>query len=247
VPRAVRRATLLVGIGVLCALLLNPSVPDARAGPVQTVPIAVDGQFLTNLSAPTIAPGDSGRLTFGVTDPARLAAPLDRLVLTLQVYAFNGFPGGGASFPAGTAPVLDNGTASNLSVTVTIGTLGSGATFRGSVGIATATSTPAGTLAVRTQVSFDLNGSAALLRSRGWFTDAEWANATELSNGSASLTTAGLNALNVSGIVPETAVLVATNDWTWALAAVLAGAFALLAAGVWLYSRRGPGSTGGNG
>jgi hypothetical protein len=237
-----------VCVGLLCVLLLSSLAPDARGAPVQTVPIPTDADFLRTLSAPSIAPGDSGRLSYGVTDPASLGVSITQVVLTFQVYAFNGFPGGGnGALPVGNAPILDNGTVSGPSVSVAIGSVAAGATDGGSVGIATSTSTPAGTFAIRTEISFELNGSPAILRSRGWFTPGQWANATELSNGSASLTVAGLNALNVSGIIPETAVLVASNDWTWALALVLGGAFVLLAAGVWLYSRRGPGSTGGNG
>lgn len=250
-PRAERRVPRLLCAGVLLALLvllLTGVSPGARAAPVQTVPIATDGQFLTNLSAPAVAPGDSSRISYGVTDPSRLTVPITRVVLTFQVYAFNGFPGGGnGSLPVGSAPVLDNSTASGAVVNVTIGTLAPGSTDRGSVGIATATSTPAGTFAIRTEISFDLNGSPAVLRSRGWFTESQWAAATELSNGSATLTPAGLQALNVSGIIPETAVLVASNDWSWALTGLLVGAFVLLAAGAWVYSRRGPGSTGGKG
>ena len=180
--------------------------------------------------------------------PAGLGAPLTGVVLTFEVYAFNGFPGNGsAALPVGSAPVLVNATASGPIVTVDLGTVASGASEPGSIGLATSSSTPAGTFAIRTAVAFDLNGTPRLLESRGWFSASAWANATTLANGSASLTNASLNALNVSGIVPETAILVASNDWEWALGAVLAGAFVLLGAGAWLYSRRGPGSTGGTG
>lgn len=238
----------LPALSLLVAALVVAAtfVPTAAAAPIAPVPIPLDRHFLSNLSVPSIAPGGSARLSFSVGDPVRLGAPLVRTIVTLQLYAFNGYPGtGNASLPLADAPALTNGTASGGAVTVDLGTVASGTTVPGSVGVVTASSTPAGTFAIRTAVAFELNGTPRLLESRGWFSASAWAAATELPNGSASLTNASLAALNVSGIVPETALLVAPNDWPWALGALLAGAFALLGVGAWFYWRRGPGSTGG--
>jgi hypothetical protein len=231
----------------LVALLLLTVVPSAstRAASYPPLPIPLDRQFLGNLSAPSISPGGSTRLSFAVTDPASLSAPLTSVVLTFEVYAFNGFPGdASAQLPVGNAPVLSNSSGSGSTVNVTIPSLASGSTSSGSVGISTSSDTPAGTFAIRTALSFHLNGTPYLLESRGWFSAATWSAATEAPNGTATL---NLSVLGVSGVIPETAVLVSSSDWTWALAALLAGAFVLLAAGAWVYSRRGPGSTAGTG
>jgi len=245
-PGRARRALPCVSLAVGVLLVVGALAPGAGAAPIAPVPIPLDRYFLANLSLPSVAPGGSARLTFSVGDPARLGAPLTRTVVTFQLYAFNGYPGNGnASLPVGNAPTLTNATASGGLVTVALGSVASGSTVAGSVGVVTASSTPAGTFAIRTAVAFDLNGTPRLLESRGWFSATAWAAATELPNGSASLTNASLAALNVSGIVPETALLVAPNDWPWALGALLAGAFALLAVGAWFYWRRGPGSTAG--
>lgn len=238
-----RAAAAVVGLLAVAAML-----PPAGAAPVAPVPIPLDRYFLSNLTLPSVGPGGSSHLAFSVGDPARLGAALTRTVVTFQVYAFNGYPGtGNASLPVAAAPILANATASGSVVTVALGTVAGGSTVAGSIDVITSGSTPAGTYAIRTAVAFDVNGTPRLLESRGWFSAAAWAAATGLPNGSASLTNASLAALNVSGIVPETALLVAPNDWPWALGALLAGAFALLGVGAWYYWRRGPGSTGGTG
>jgi len=247
VPRRAPRRLLRTALAALTIALV--AVPSAAASPVAAayppLPLPLDRQFLGNLSAPTVAPGGSTRLTFGLTDPASLGAALDRIVLTFQVYAFNGFPGNAsAELPVANAPVLSNATSSGSLVTVSLASLASGASYNGSVGIATSGATPAGTFAIRTSLAFNASGTAYLLESRGWFSASVWDRATEGSNGTATL---NLTELGVSGVLPETGVLVAASDWGWALGALLAAAFVLLAAGAWVYFRRGPGSTEGTG
>ncbi len=246
-PRRTARPGALTAAAATVALLLVvtgwPAPAFAAYPPLPTV--RWDRQFLGNLSAPTLAPGGSGTIAFGVTDPAKLAAPIDSVVLTFAVYAFNGYPGGGnGSLPVSNAPVLSNATGSGASVTVRWATIARGATESGSIGISTSGDTPAGTFAVRTQLDFRLNATAYRLDSRGWFSAATWAAATEAKNGSATL---NLTILGVSGVIPETAVLVASSEWPWAIGALVAAAFVLLGAGVWVYSRRRPGSSSGAG
>jgi hypothetical protein len=247
VPRATRTAPLGPVAFALAAVLLVALVPApaARAASPPVLPIPLDPRFLTNLSAPSVTPGGSGRIVFGVSAPAVLAAPLVGAVLTIEVYAFNGYPGNAsAQLPVRNAPVLSNSTASGALVTVSLGTLPAGATHAGSVGFSTSSDTPTGTFALRTALAFTLNGSGYRLASRGWFTQAAWDRATELPNGSATL---NLSVLGVSGVIPETGLLVRTSDWPWALGALLAGAFVLLGVGAWVYARRGPGSRSGAG
>ena len=69
-----------------------------------------------------------------------------------------------------------------------------------------------------------------------------WAAATELPNGSATL---NLTVLGVSGVLPETAVVVAQSALPWLLAGVLGAAALLVGAGAWVYFRRGPASNSG--
>ena len=237
----------VLSVGVLpVAGASGLSPPFGRPTPSYgNVSLALDRQFLGNLTVAPIAPGRSATLHYSLADPRKMAASLSHVRLEFQVYAFNGYPGDAtARLPVSDAPVLSNASASGESVNVTYATLAIGAPVAGSVGVATAAATPAGTFAIRSALSFSIGATDYLLESRGWFSAATWASATELPNGSATL---NLSVLHVSGVLPETAVLVVASDWAWALAALLAGAFVLLAAGAWVYSRRGPGSRSGTG
>ncbi|MGA9838920.1 MAG: hypothetical protein WBF81_08410 [Thermoplasmata archaeon] len=236
------RAVAPVAGTVVALLVLVALGAGARAAGYPPVPLADDRGFLGNLSAPYLAPGDAGAITFTVGDP--LSTGITGTELTLQVYAFNGFPGNAtADVPVSGAPVLSNATGSGGLVVVAVGTLTPGGlAYRGSVEVATSVSTPSGTFAVRAALTFEANGTEYLLESRGWFTAAQWAAATELPGGGATL---NLSLLGVSGVIPETAVLVQSSSFPWALTGILAGAVVLVGLGAWVYFRRGPGSSSG--
>jgi hypothetical protein len=239
--RSRRRAAVVATVAL--ALLVGGIAPAAlaSASPYPPLPISDDRGFLANLSAPTLAPGASGAVSFSIGDP--LSDGLEGADLTFQVYAFNGFPGNATTLaPVPGAPVLSNATASGASVGVSVGNLASGASFHGSVGIATSAATPNGAFAVRTALSFVAGGVSYLLESRGWFTAAQWSAATELPNGSATL---NLTALGVSGVTPETAIVVANSSLPWVLGGVLAAAFVLVGIGAWIYFRRESSSSSG--
>ncbi len=233
-------ATVAVSLVALLLSLVGPSGAALAAG-YPPLPVALDRGFLGNLSAPTLTPGDAGAIVFTVGDP--LSTALVGAELTFQVYAFNGFPGNAtATVSVAGAPVLSNATSSGGSVGVSVGTLGVGGLFRGSVAVATSSSTPSGAFAVRTALSFASNGTDYRLESRGWFNATVWSEATELPNGSATL---NLTVLGVSGVIPETAVVTTTSSYATALAVVLAAAAVFVGIGAYLYFRRGPASTSG--
>ncbi len=229
---------------VLMALLVVvPAAHAASAGPAgyPTVPVGLDRDFLGNLSAPSLTPGGSGTLGFSLSDP--LAQALVGAELSFGVYAFNGFPGNATgAVPVAGAPVLTTSTTSGPSANLSLGTISAGRTITGSVGIATASTTPSGTFAIRAALTFTANGSMYRLASRGWFTASEWANATELPNGSVTL---NVSRLGVSGVLPETAVLVTSSDLAWGLFAIAAAGVVLVGAGAWVYFRRTSKSSGG--
>ena len=214
---------------------------DGAAAPYPPLPVGDDRGFLGNLSVPALAPGQSASLTFTVGDP--LPTALSDAALTFEVYAFNGFPGNatGPVVVAG-APVLSNATTSGSSVGVVIGGLAAGGVVHGSVGVATASTTPSGAFAVRSALSFSSNGTEYRLESRGWFNASTWADATELPNGSATL---NLTVLGVSGVSPETAIVVSASSFPTILAGVLVAAAVLVGVGAWIYFRRGPASSSG--
>jgi hypothetical protein len=241
VRRAARTTRVRIAIVATAVLLLSAASTNTLGAGYPTLPLADDRGFLGNLSAPSLTPGASGALTFTVGNPT--GTPFSGATLTFQVYAFNAFPGNATStVSVAGAPVLSNATASGGSVGLPVGSLAPGAVYRGSVGVATSTNSPSGTFAVRTALSFVQNGSTYLLESRGWFTASGWANATTLPNGSATL---NLSRLGVSGVLPETAVLVESNGFSLVLPLLLVGAAVLVGVGAWIYFRRGTTSSSG--
>jgi hypothetical protein len=242
-----RRAVLVLVL--LFALLLPGALPPARASPSE-LPVADWGGFLAGIEVPTLAPGSSGVVAFTVADP--LGVPMANVVLTLQLYAFNAYPGNATGPVPSPGAMLQGGTSGGTdgppsSVSVSVGNLSPGGPGFSSPGSTTVlvvaqSSAPSGTYAIRTSLAFLAAGKPYLLESRGFFTAAEWENAT-----SAPGTPSSLNAtrLGVSGVLPETALLVRSNPFPVALAVVLVGALVLAAVGGYWAVRRGPRSRSG--
>jgi len=231
------------GIAATLVLLLAvAAVPSPAEAAPPPLPIAYGAVLLSNLSAPTLAPGSSGTLTFQVADPASFEF-ITAVTLTLEVYAFNAYPGNANSTLSSTGvPLLVTPTASGTRVNLSLASLTKGSVEAGSVGVATSDSTPAGDFAVRTALSFLANGTEYLLESRGWFTASEWAAATQLPGGA---TTLNLTVLGVSGVTPETAIQVSSSSWDWALTLILGASIVLVGAAAFVYFRRGPKSSSG--
>jgi hypothetical protein len=242
-PRSASRRLLplLVAASLVLGAFVGLSSP-ARAAPYPALPIADDSTFLSNLSGPDLAPGNSGSIGFHVADPTRFAS-MTGVTLTLDVYAFNAFPGNAtSSVAAAGTPVLVTPTGSGTVVNLSLPSLTAGTGEAGSVGVATATNTPTGTFAVRTALAFVANGTGYRLESRGWFAASLWDAATTLPNGSVTL---NLSMLGVSGVTAETSILVSSSSWDWALALILGAALVLLGAGAFVYFRRESKSSSG--
>ncbi|MGA8541997.1 MAG: hypothetical protein WB947_00415 [Thermoplasmata archaeon] len=242
-PRRDRAALLRAAIAAMLAVLLVllAPLPGARATGFPPLPLSDDRGFLGNLSSPSLAPGAAGTIGFSVGNP--LSVPITGAVLTLAVYAFNAFPGNATStISVSGAPVLSNASSSGGTVAVAVGPLPSSGVYHGSVDVATSTTTPSGTFAVRAALTFESGSTDYLLESRGWFNASVWAEATELPNGSATL---NLSVLGVSGVLPETAVLVEQSAFPTLLTGVLVAASVLVGIGAWIYFRRGPASSSG--
>lgn len=228
----VARALVVLAVAVIA--LTAASVPDA-AGAYAPLPVGDDQTFLSSVNGADLSPGGSGSITFVVGDPSTFQ-PITEVGLTLDVYAFNAFPGNAtSSLLTAAAPVLVTATTSSTTANLSLGPLLPGTHEEGSVGVATAANTPTGTFAVRTQLNFVANGTSYRLESRGWFTASQWAAATQLPNGSLTL---NLSALGVSGVTAETSVLVSSSNWDWALAVILGVSVVFVGAGAYVYFRR---------
>ncbi|MCI4326901.1 MAG: hypothetical protein L3K16_04610 [Thermoplasmata archaeon] len=233
-------------LAVVALVVLAAAVPPVH-GSTAPLPPSTWGGFLSGLNFPTLAPGASGPVGFSVGDP--LGVPMTSVVFTLGVYEFNAYPGNATGpVPAGGAPVFSgSGAGSSSSITISVGTLADGAATYASPGavdlfVAAPAGAPQGTYAVRTSLTFEANGTAYVLESRGFFSSAAWANATSPPD---HVSTLNATRLGVSGVVPESAVLVRSNPYPVTLAVILGGAVVLAAVGGYWAVRRRPGSRSG--
>ncbi|MFI5418619.1 MAG: hypothetical protein ACHQ2Y_06970 [Candidatus Lutacidiplasmatales archaeon] len=245
-PRNRRRWA--VASALLVSLLAAIPSGEARAGGLApTLPLADDGRFLSNLSVPGISPGAATTLSFTLSDP--LSSPLTDVNLTFALYAINGYPGNATGpLPTGSnAVLLEALGGSGSSVTLPIGTIGVGGSITSPSAVSVTVSAPPsaseGTYAIRSSLSFvGPNGSSYELRSRGYFSSALWDNATRGPNGTSTL---NLSRLGVSGVLPETAVLVRSNPLSLPLYALLGAGVALAIVGAFYAARPGSRSSSG--
>lgn len=216
---------LAVSIVLLSLLVAGPA--NAR------YPVLPDSEWsgvLGGLVGPTLNPGSSGAVSFQVGDP--LPSPLTSPYVSLQVYSFNPTDGGAPQAPsAGVAPTLAAGT---LGTNLSLPTLASGATWAGSVSVSVPAAAPTGDYAVRFSVNFSVGNLSYLFESRGYFSAAAWAAATVLSNGTPTI---NASQLGVSGVVPETSILVSGSSTPLALYAVLGVGIGLAGFGAYWWTR----------
>jgi len=216
-------------------------LPTASAAQYPPVPLALDRWFVSNLTGAELSPGSGGSISFTVGDPL-VGESMSSPVLTLQVYAFNAFPGNATSAVGVSAPpILVTATTSGASVNLSFGTIAPNGTVAASVAVQSSGATPSGTFAVRVALRFVADGADYLLESRGWFTTPEWAAATAGPNGSVDL---NVSALGVSGILPETSILVSSSNLSTAIYAVLGAGLVLVGLAAWLYFRPPKSSSG---
>ncbi|MCI4367317.1 MAG: hypothetical protein L3K08_06165 [Thermoplasmata archaeon] len=229
-------------IPALLLVLFLPYLSPAGALAPPPISISADSGFLSNLSAPVLAPGGSGLLQFHLSDP--LTRPLSQVSLTFELYAFAPAPGGSSSpMPSG-AMSLSGPQGSGTLILLTLPPLAPGSIEAGSVGVIASGGAGDGGYSVRSMLTFAANGSSYRFESRGYFSDAAWNAATQPA-GASGPSELNLSRLGVDGITPETAVGVHTDPWLVPVL-VLVGAGVLVAGiGAVYYFRRGPGSRSG--
>jgi hypothetical protein len=239
IPPGRTAASIAVTLGVV-ALLLVPA-GGASATVYRPLPVFTGNHLLGNLSGPTLNAGSSG--TMGLTVQDLLAVPMTGIALTLTIYAL-GSGAGPATSPIGNAltPIMTgtNGQ-SGGNITFPLPSLLRGQIATVTIPVATSPSTNAASFLVRTALAFVANGTHYFLESRGWFSPAVWQGATELPNGSATL---NLTQLGVSGVTPETSIIVQTSSFTWVVAALIGVTLAFVGLGAFFYFRRTRSSAG---
>lgn len=240
--RARRVATV---VSLALALTVVAFVPSgtASAASYGSLSVFTGNHLLGNLSGPTISAGSSGTLSYTLQD--LLSYPMSSIALTLDVYAQGSGAGpASTSIGSGVSPILTgpNGL-SGANITFPLPSLARGQVLSASVPVATSQVSDPTSFFVRTALAFVANGTPYLLESRGWFGAALWSQATELPNGSATL---NLSRLGVSGVTPETSILVQTTAFDWAIAALIGVMAVLVGLGAFFYFRRTRSSSGAN-
>jgi hypothetical protein len=226
-PGETRRLPVLLAIS---GLLILAGLPAGARAAYPVLPDSEWSAFLVGLSAPTLTPGGSGSVSFQLGDP--LPSDLTSVRLILQFYAFNPTDGGAPQpVPPSGAPVFTGGS---LTTNVTLGVLSTGTHFSASLPVTVPTGAPLGDYALRFQLSFTTANASYLLESRGHFSAAAWAAATVYSNGTSTI---NASQLGVSGVIPETSVLVSTASIPLALYGVLGVGIALAALGGYWWTR----------
>ncbi len=242
-PRpASRRTTSAAGLaGVVAGLVLLAIGSPGTAAAVPPLPASEYTHFLSNLSVPVTAPGSTVVLSGTLTNA--LSVNVSSVSLTFEFYAFNAFPGNATGpLPASGAPAFATGSGSASTTSLTFAGLTPNETVPVSASVEVPSGAADGDYVVRAGLEFGVNGTAYLLESRGYFSYATWTNATATGGGNSTI---NLTRLGVSGILPETALLVRSNPYPWVLYGLLAGAVILAAVGGFYAVRRGPGSRSG--
>ncbi|HZY92299.1 MAG TPA: hypothetical protein VFG07_05960 [Thermoplasmata archaeon] len=239
-PRRARRATVVLGC-VLVALSLSYPGPTAQA----VFPPLPEGEFIafvTNLTLPVVAPGGSAILTGFLANPT--AAPISSVNLTLQFYAFNGYPGNDTgAIPSAGAPAFVLSRGSSEVDWFDLPVLEPSASVPLSAPVSVPASALPGAYAIRTGLEFAENNTTFLLESRGYFNYSTWTSATTGQGGGPTI---NLTRLGVSGVLPETALSVQANSTLpYVLDGLLGGAVVLAAVGGYYAARRGPKSRSG--
>jgi hypothetical protein len=208
-------------------------LPVAGGTGVASYPVLPEKDWSTILGAlegPTLTPGAPGAITFQVRNP--LPGAIVAAQVSLEIYAYTPTDGGAVQPPpTGSTPTLGM---AGLGYNASKPLLPSNGTWDGSVPVTAQATSATGDYAVRFAVTFSVNTTPYLLESRGFFSASAWANATEYPNGTPTI---NASRLGVSGVIPETSILVRSPSPPVAIYALLGVGLVLAALGAYWWSR----------
>jgi hypothetical protein len=223
-------------VGVLLLTLSVGGNTSAAAYPV--LPDQDWSPILSGLSGPTLTPGQSGVISFQLGNP--LPVEMSSAKIALEIYAFSPSDGGAVQNPpAGSTPSLASG---GLTFNATKPLLAPNGTWTGGLPVTAPSTAPTGDYAVRISVRFSVNATAYLLESRGYFSSSAWAAATEYPNGTPTI---NASRLGVSGVIPETSILVRSPSPPVAIYVLLGVGLGLAALGAYWWTRSDSNSRSG--
>jgi len=172
---------------------------------------------LSDFKAPQIVPGSSGGYQFSVRN--RYNGTLENASLTIEVYKWATLEDAKDIGKVSDPPEISEGARQGY--TAPPFSLGPNQTTTEKITISTSKSTPQGTYFVRQMMQFDYNGTHLLMKSRGYFSNKEWDNATTNVNGSRAVGGINLTLLGVDGILPDSSFSVKEPIPMWPLALLI--------------------------
>jgi hypothetical protein len=150
-----------------------------------------------NFNTPEIKPGESG--TFRLTIENRYEKEMDNVNLTISIYA------SATSYDYKEIEDVIHPPKINregIEYVFGLGSIGNDTLGYVNFTIQSSTDTTQGTYFVRFQLNFDYNNSAYIMKSRGYFTDEEWENATSQADED-DPGKVNIEILDVDGIIPD--------------------------------------------
>lgn len=183
---------------------------------------------LSDFHTPQIVPGGTGTYQFTVRN--RYDGAIQNASLTVEIYKWATLEDAKDIGMVSDPPQIKEGLKQSYS---TAFSLGPNQTIDVRISISSGTKTPQGTYFVRQMVQFQYNGTHLLMKSRGYFTNKEWDNATTNVNQSRAAGGINLTMLGVDGILPDSSFSVKEPIPMWPLAlliglTILFGALALV-------------------
>ena len=172
---------------------------------------------LSDFHTPQIVPGASGSYGFSVRN--RYNGTIEDASLTIEIYKWATLEDAKDVGKISDPPRISGG--SRQSYTAPPFSLGPNQTASFKISIDTGKQTPQGTYFVKQMINFTYNGSSLIMKSRGYFSNREWDNATTDVNGSRAVGGINLTMLGVDGILPDSSFSVKEPIPLWPLALLI--------------------------
>ncbi len=187
-------------------------------------------KILSNFETPIIRPGADGTFSFVLTNPYEEEMQNVRIAVELYAYATLDDETSIEDIDNPPVFVLSGATTTSFSLT----DLTPGQEYPNQLRLETVRDTPKGVYFVRFRLVFDYNGEESMMKSKGYFTEAEWDYATRRPGTSDQPYYSGsinITHLEVNGIIPDSSFTVKTPipRWPQYLLGGMAGFFGILA------------------
>jgi hypothetical protein len=183
-------------------------------------------------SPDTINPGTHGKLNFTIMD--RYQNSMYKVNITVEVYKWATIEEAKNISKVHHPPVIKEGQDQKYEYVV--GTMAPGIGINIAITLETRSDTPEGTYFVRTMMTFEYGNGSYVMKSRGYFTNAQWEAATDQLNLNQSVGGINITYLGVDGILVDTSFSVKKPMPMWPLALLigLTVLFAVLAVVLYL-------------